>query len=88
MFAAGLMLFINACNIGNTKSDKLIDSIGVDSTLVLDSTLVVDTLAKVDTVFVHDTIVIRDTVVNSSESVENLKRIIAHQNEMIKKLRK
>ena len=48
----------------------------------------VDTLFIIDTVYITDTVYKHDTVRIESESVKNLKAIIEHQNQMIRKLRK
>lgn len=57
-----------------------------------DSIWVRDTLIMRDTIRIHDTVFItkHDTVriESESESVKNLKAIIEHQNQMIRKLKK
>lgn len=55
-----------------------------------DSIWVRDTLIMRDTIRIRDTVFItkHDTVRIESESVKNLKAIIEHQNQMIRKLKK
>lgn len=84
----GIMLFwiifatvaLTSCGTSANQRSKQ-DSIWVRDTLIMR-----DTIRVRDTVFItkHDTVRIE----SESESVKNLKAIIEHQNQMIRKLKK